>query len=285
MIIKDDFELTEYNSYRIEAFCSKAIFPELEDELLLFFKENIAVPKIILGNGNNIIFSKQKYEELFVIFNGTFDAIEVYKDEIIALAGATMLQLSTIALQNSLSGFEIFYDIPSSVGGAIVMNAGANGEEISALLKRVRYLDLEDMEIKEITKQDINFEYRNSFFQKFKDKIILKAWFHLKQGNPFIIKAKMETIKQNRWAKQPREFPSCGSVFKRPENHYVGAMVEELNLKGLTIGGAQISEKHGGFIINRNNATGEDILKIIKIIQEKVKESFKLDLEIEPKII
>ena len=107
----------------------------------------------------------------------------------------------------------------------------------------------------------------------------------MKQGNPFIIKAKMETIKQNRWAKQPREFPSCGSVFKRPENHYVGAMVEELNLKGLTIGGAQISEKHGGFIINRNNATGEDILKIIKIIQEKVKESFKLDLEIEPKII
>jgi UDP-N-acetylmuramate dehydrogenase len=152
-------------------------------------------------------------------------------------------------------------------------------------LVKVRYLDLTDLQIKEITKEDIGFEYRNSFFQKNTDKIVLKAWFQLKKGNPDEIKAKMEQTKQTRWAKQPREYPNCGSVFKRPPGRFVGPMLDELGMKGFAIGGARISEKHSGFIVNTGNATGKDILAVIAEAQKRVKEKFGVDLEVEQRII
>src|SRR5690606_19507865 len=190
-----------------------------------------------------------------------------------------------VALENGLSGIEIFYDIPSSLGGAIVMNAGASGEEIKDVLVKVRYLDLQDLKIKEILKEDMSFEYRNSFFQRNTDKIVLKAWLRLKAGSKDQIKDKMETIKAQRWAKQPKEFPNAGSVFKRPKGYYVGAIIDELQLKGFTIGGAKISEKHGGFIVNFNNAKGEDIINIINEVKRRVLENFGVDLEVEQRII
>ena len=196
-----------------------------------------------------------------------------------------MLGLSTIALNNSLSGLEMFYDIPSSLGGAVVMNAGASGEEIKDLIVKVRFLDLKDMTIKELDNDKLDFKYRSSFFQKNTDKIILKVWLKLKPDNKANIKSKMLSIKQNRWLKQPRNYPSAGSVFKRPKGKFVGPMIDGLGLKGFTIGGAQISKKHSGFIINRNSATGQDILDLIKFIQKKVYDSEKIHLEIEQRII
>ncbi|MFW5891693.1 MAG: UDP-N-acetylmuramate dehydrogenase, partial [bacterium] len=188
-------------------------------------------------------------------FNNCFNKVEINNSNIIAEAGATTLQISTLALEKKLTGFEIFYDIPSSVGGAVVMNAGTKVKEIKDILEKVQYLDLQDMQIKETLAKDIGFEYRNSFFQKNKDKVILKAWFKLKPGFYDDIKALMENEKQKRWAKQPRDLPNCGSVFKRPQGFYVGQMIEELGLKGFAIGGAKVSEKHAGFIVNYNNAT------------------------------
>lgn len=281
----NNFNLLNFNAYKINAICSKALFPECEDDLIKIFVQYNKNDLIIIGNGNNIILSKPFYAEKFVILNGCFDNVNVVEDMIIAEAGATLQQLSVTALNQSLSGLEIFYDIPSSVGGAVVMNAGTKEGEIKDILIKVRYLDLTDMQFKEKTKDEMGFEYRNSFFQKNTDKILLKAWFQLQKGNPEEIKYKMEETKQIRWEKQPREYPNCGSVFKRPPGRFVGPMLDELGLKGFTIGGAQISEKHSGFIVNTGNATGQDILAVISEAQKRVKEKFGIDMEVEQRII
>lgn len=280
-----NFNLKQYNAYRLNAVCTKAWFPENENDLLEIYRHNTNKRLIILGNGNNIILSKEYYEEEFIILNGCFDKVTVNNTEIEAEAGATLLQLSETALKHHLTGLEIFYDIPSSVGGAVVMNAGTKEGEIRDILVKVRYFDLTDLQIKEIAKEDIGFEYRNSFFQKHTDKIVLKAWFNLKKGNPEQIKTKMAETKQTRWAEQPREYPNCGSVFKRPPGRFVGPMLDELGMKGFTIGGAKISEKHSGFIVNTGNATGQDILAVIAEVEKRVKEKFGIDLEVEQRII
>jgi UDP-N-acetylmuramate dehydrogenase len=285
VILKENFDLSPYNAYGLKCHCAKAIFPETEEELVKLFQEEFEEGKIILGNGNNIILSKSYYEECFIIFNGSFNNIWVNENQIIALAGATFKEFSVTALNNSLTGAEVFYDIPSSIGGAVVMNAGASGEEIKDILIKVRYLDLKDFQIKEILKENIGFEYRNSFFQKNPDKIVLKAWFNLNQGSTNSIELKMEETKANRWAKQPRDYPNCGSVFKRPQGKFVGPMLDELGLKGFTIGGAQVSEKHSGFIVNIGGATGTDILDVIKHVQKRVFEGFDVILEVEQRII
>lgn len=285
MKIETEFDLTNYNSYRIKAKCKKAFFPNSEDDIISLYKEEKSFT--ILGSGHNIILSKEYYDNSFIILNGNFESCIVNNDTHIieAESGVTTLQLSELALKSGLGGFEIFYDIPSSLGGAIVMNAGASGEEIKDLVIKVRYLDLSDMKIKEIKNKDIGFEYRNSFFQRNKDKIILKAWLQLYSKEKSLIKEKMETIKAQRWDKQPKEYPNAGSVFKRPKGHFVGPMIDELNLKGYTVGGAQVSKKHGGFIVNFNNAKGSDILAVVKEIQNKVLERYNINLELEQRVI
>jgi|SRR5690554_373199 len=284
MRIYTNFDLTDYNSYRVKAHCDKAYFPENEEDVVSFFKTNRDF--ILLGSGHNIIFSKEHYQKPMVIFNGNYNAINLIDEGLLEVeAGAMMWDVAKFALNNALSGLEIFWDIPSSLGGAVVMNAGASGEEIKDVLVKVRYLDLSDHTVKEILKEDISFEYRNSFFQKNTDKIVLKAWLQLQKGNKESISEKMETIKAQRWAKQPKEFPNGGSVFKRPPGYYVGAIMDELGLKGFTIGGAKISEKHGGFIINFNKATGQDILAIITEVKRQVWEKYQIDLEVEQRVI
>lgn len=285
MKVYENFDLTNYNSYRIKSTCKRAFFPENEDDMVHLYR-SLNNFKLI-GTGHNIIFSKDYYEEDFVILHGNFASFKVFENEnlIEAEAGITMLKLSKIALEHELTGLEIFYDIPSSLGGAVVMNAGASGEEIKDVITKVRFLDLEDIQIKEKTNNEIGFEFRNSFFQKNTNKIILKVWMKLKKSKYEEIKFKMESIKEARWAKQPKEFPNAGSVFKRPKGFYVGAMIDELKLKGLTVGGAKISEKHGGFIVNFNEATGKDIISLIKIVKSKVLNHFNVDLEVEQRII
>jgi len=285
MKIEYNFNLKDYNSYQIESVCKRAYFPDNENDILDLYKAKKDF--ILLGGGYNIIFSKEYYDTDFIIFNGNFNTLKIDTNSsvISAEAGATILDVSEIAEKHSLKGVEFFYDIPSSVGGSVVMNAGTKEGETQNILKKVRYLDLIDMEIKEKNKDDLELEYRNSFFQKQKDKIILKVWFQLSKGDKDIIRTVMEASKKRRWERQPRELPNGGSVFKRPPGRFVGPMIDELGLKGFTIGGAQISKKHGGFIVNINNATGSDILEVIKHAQSKVKEVFNVDLEIEQRII
>lgn len=278
-----NFDLTNYNSYRVVASCKEVFFPNTEKEVIDCFVNNENL--ILLGSGHNIILSKEFYEDKFIVFNGNFNKIHVSNDIIEAESGAWMGDLSQIALDNSLTGLEMFYDIPSSLGGAVVMNAGASGQEIKDFLIKVKYLDLADGVVKVMHKDEMSFEYRNSFFQKNTNKIVLKAWLKLEKFDKEKIAFKMESLKANRWGKQPKAFPNGGSVFKRPEGYFVGAIIDDLNLKGYTVGGAKISNKHGGFIINYENATGSDILNIINHIKNLVYKKLGVNLEIEQRII
>lgn len=285
MRVYHNFQLQAFNSYRIRSVCQRAFFFDSEDEIEAYFQENPGNKFILLGSGHNVILSKERYEEDFIIFSGNFDRIVIDDTKVIAEAGVFTSRLCEAAHGAGLSGIEIFYDIPSSLGGAVVMNAGASGEEIKDVLVKVRYLDLEDHLVKNITVTDMGFEYRNSFFQRHKNKIVLKAWLQLTKKDPNEIWSKMVAVKSAREAKQPKEFPNAGSVFKRPKGFFVGAMIDELNLKGFTVGGAKISEKHGGFIVNFDNATGRDIVAIINEVKARVSDRFKVDLEVEQRII
>lgn len=285
MKIIDNLDLTLYNSYRLKSICAKAFFPNTEEEILYIYKNNPDKKIYVIGNGNNIILSKNWYDSYFIVLNNCFDKYKFYKNFIVAEAGCTMQKLSETALARNLTGLEIFYDIPSSVGGAVVMNAGAYGEEIKDLIIKVKFLDLKELKIKTLYREEMEFEYRSSFFQKHSDKIVLKAWFKLKTGNYDQIKEKMEKVKNERYLKQPRDYPNCGSVFKRPPNGYVGPMIDKLGLKGYSIGGAKVSEKHSGFIVNHNNATGEEIIRLINYVKKKVLDNFGIDLDVEQRII
>ena len=283
MHVYSDFNLTYYNSYRIHSTCKNAFFPDNEDEVFQLCKDDTGF--IVLGSGNNVILSKEYYDESFIILNGNLNHALFEGDVVEAESGILMSDLCKQALERELSGIEIFYDIPSSLGGAIYMNAGANGEEIKDVLIKVRYLDLNEMKIREVQKHEILFEYRNSYFQQNNKNVILKSWLQLHKKEKEKISLKMESFKLQRWAKQPREFPNAGSVFKRPKEMFVGHIIEKLGLKGFSVGGAMVSEKHAGFIINVANATGNDILSLIKIIQQRVKDECNIDLIVEQRVI
>ncbi len=285
MKIIDNLDLTAYNSYRVASICKRAFFPEDEQDIQEIFTTYAGTKKIIIGSGHNIILSKEFYEDDFVIFSGNFDQVVCEGERIQAQSGVSMLELSNIALENSLGGLELFYDIPSSLGGAVVMNAGASGEDIKNLLVKVRYYDTLGASFHEVMREDIDFEYRNSFFQKNPHLLITHAELKLSYKDSKEIAEKMETNKAARWAKQPKDFPNAGSVFKRPEGYFVGAMMDELGLNGLAVGGAKISEKHGGFIVNFNAASGQDIVDLISIVKVHIQKRYNIDIEIEQRII
>ena len=280
-----NFSLANYNSYKIQAYCKEALFPEKNADFVDIFNQYNRKEIILIGNGNNIILSKEFYDRPFIILNNCFNKIEIEDKIIIAQSAATFYDISKLALKNSLTGFEQFYDIPSSVGGGVVMNAGSNEGEIKDILIDLEYFDVEKKEIISIDNEGSKFSYRNSLFQNNKDYIVLSARFILKKGDSQKIKNKMNRIRNLRWEKQPRNYPNSGSVFKRPKGYYVGAMMDELNLKGYRIGGAEVSKKHSGFIVNVKNASGKDILQLINEVKMKIYKKFNVELEIEQRII
>jgi UDP-N-acetylmuramate dehydrogenase len=285
MKVFEDFDLTDYNSYRLKSICARAFMPENNQDVSTLFNSASTSKPVVIGGGYNIILSKEYYTEDFVIFSENMAQFRLEDNRIIAQPGVSLLTLSLFALEHSLKGMEIYYDIPSSLGGAVVMNAGASGEEIKDILEEVTYFDPIDNSFHTIHRSELTFEYRNSFFQKNPHLVIAEAVLSLTPGESCKIREKMETIKAARWAKQPKDLPNAGSVFKRPPGRFVGPMIEELGLKGFSIGGAQISQKHAGFIVNFDHASGKDILEIIRIVKERVMEKFGVNLEIEQRII
>lgn len=286
MKIIENMDLKPYNSYGVPSMCRRAFFPETDRDVQEIYQRYAVNSPIIIGSGHNVIFSKTFYEKDFILFNGNFNSVRLLgRQTIHAEAGIDLLRLSEFALSKSLSGMEIFYDIPSSLGGAIVMNAGANGEDIHSLLVKARYYDPYNDDFFEMNANEIVKGYRNSYFQQNPHFIVTDAVLELSSGESMSIAEKMQTIKKQRWAKQPKDLPNAGSVFKRPEGYFVGAIMDELSLKGVSIGGAKISEKHGGFIVNYNNASGEDIVSLINHVQECVERKFGFRLNVEQRII
>ena len=285
MRIEEPLDLTPYNSYGIRAFCARGVFPETEADLVEAYGTYPHDEIMLVGSGHNVILSREWYDETFILLNNTFDDITVDGTRMHAQSGAFSTRMSEVALEHGLTGLEFFYDIPSSLGGAVVMNAGASGEDIAGVLEAVRYLNLSDGTVHTLHPSEANFGYRQSLFQGGARKVVLSADLRLSEGDPNAIQTKMETMRDARWAKQPRDFPNAGSVFKRPPGFYVGTMIEELGLKGRRVGGAMISDQHAGIFVNCDGATGPDVIALLEEARQRVKEIYGVDLEPEQIIL
>lgn len=227
------------------------------------------IPVMLLGNGSNLLVSDNGIEGAVITLDGDFKEITVDGTVITSGAGAKLSRLCGIALENSLTGLEFAYGIPGSVGGAMYMNAGAYGGEMKDVALSVTALT-PDGEIREVPAEELQLGYRTSVFKTNGD-IILFSKYKLAQGDQAAIKEKMDDVMDRRKTKQPLEFPSAGSVFKRPEGAFAGTLIEQCGLKGKTVGGAQVSEKHAGFIINIGGATCDDVMGLVKLVQDTVK--------------
>ena len=237
------------------------------------------VPYMILGKGSNLLVSDDGIEGAVILPDGIFKELSVSGDTITCGAGVSLSKLCTVALENSLSGLEFAYGIPGTVGGAVYMNAGAYGGETKDVCTEVTYLT-PDGAIGTYSADDLAFSYRSSIF-KSNDNIILSAKYTLTPDPQESIKARMDDFMERRRTKQPLEFPSAGSVFKRPVGAFAGTLIEQCGLKGKSVGGAQVSEKHAGFIINAGGATCQDVMDLVKLVQVTVKAETGYDLECE----
>lgn len=242
------------------------------------------VRPVVLGNGSNVIVRDEGIKGVVIILGDDFAKIEYCGNNMVrAQAGAKLSKLCNFALEYSLGGMEFAYGIPGTVGGAAFMNAGAYGGEMKDVIMVVNHMDL-DGERGSLQGSELGFSYRHSAYVD-SDFIITSVIFYLKSDNADGIKNRMESILNKRKAKQPLEYPSAGSTFKRPEGYFAGALIEECGLKGKNIGGAEVSEKHAGFIINKGGATAMDVLSLIQLVQKTVKDEKGVMLEPEVRII
>jgi UDP-N-acetylmuramate dehydrogenase len=241
--------------------------------------------RYIVGRSSNLLFPDDA-SQLYIVFTEKLSEIKkVSEKEIFAMCGANLTSLCNFAKKNSLSGLEFAFGIPGSVGGGVYMNAGAYGGEMSSVLKEIEVYDTDKKEFYTIDASDCNFSYRHSLFMERKELVVTGALFSLSEGNENEIDAVCKAHMQARKDKQPLEYPSCGSAFKRPEGHFAGKLIEDCGLKGFTIGGAQISEKHAGFVINRGGATSKDVRDLLDKTAELVYEKFEVTLCPEIEII
>lgn len=235
----------------------------------------------IVGNGSNLLVSDQGYRGVVIQIYKEMNGITVEGEVIKAQAGALLSAIANKALENELAGFEFAAGIPGTLGGACVMNAGAYGGEMKDVLKEVTVLTPEG-KIITIPREDLELGYRTSIIAK-KGYIVLEAQIQLQKGDRDAIKAIMDELKEKRVTKQPLEYPSAGSTFKRPEGYFAGKLIQDAGLRGFSVGGAQVSEKHCGFVINRGHATAADVAELMRQVSAKVEEQFGVKLEPEVK--
>lgn len=260
------------------------VTPETYEQVQAIVKlvQKEKVPFTLLGNGSNLIIRDGGIRGI-VMYLGKFTAIKVEQDMIHAQAGALIADVSQAALQHSLTGLEFACGIPGSVGGALFMNAGAYGGEIKDILVSAKVVN-KTGELIDVRAVDLDLAYRTSNIEA-NGYIVLEATFQLAKGDYAVIKALMDDLTERRISKQPLEYPSCGSVFKRPPGYFAGKLIQDSGLQGVSIGGAEVSRKHAGFIINKNNATAAEYIALIEHVQKTVKEKFGVTLEREVRII
>lgn len=258
--------------------------PKTEAELIsaVGFFRGRGEKYITVGNCSNLLFPDSGYDGA-VIVTSSVRGVTVENNSITAFCGETLSTLARTACENSLTGLEFCYGIPGTVGGGVYMNAGAYGGELSQRFVSGRFLN-QNCEITVIDREDMAFGYRTSRLNR-ENLILLSAEFKAESGDKNAIRTRMDELMAKRKASQPLEYPSCGSAFKRPVGHYAGALIEQCGLKGVSVGGAQVSEKHAGFIINRNNATATDVIGLLKLVADTVLEKTGVQLEPEIKVI
>ena len=282
--IKTNEPLSRYTYTKTGGPADYLAFPTTRQELkdLLKMAKKQKMPVTTLGNSSNLIIKDGGIRGL-VIMLPEFNKIEVKQQQITAEAGAAIIAVTKAASRASLTGVEFAAGIPGSVGGAIFMNAGAYGGEIANVVSSIDEILPDGREV-QISGSDLHFDYRHSVVQE-NHGIVVAATFNLEVGQQPQIQDKMDELNALRRSKQPLEYPSCGSVFKRPQGHFTGPLIIKAGLQGKSIGGAQVSNKHAGFIINTGNATATDYLQLIRLIQKTVKEKFAVQLETEVRII
>lgn len=277
--------MKNHTSFKIGGLADILLIPESEEELVDAVKicrEN-NVSFYIMGNGSNLLVKDGGMRGVVIKISEGLNKIQVEGNKIFCEAGALLTAVSRTALKNSLAGMEFANGIPGSIGGAVTMNAGAYGGEIKDIVKTVRAID-ENNKVVEISNADMNFRYRGS---KIVDDnlIVLSAEIELKAGDYEEINATIKDLTVKRTSKQPLELPSAGSTFKRPEGYYAGKLIDDAGLRGLRYNGAQVSQKHCGFLVNIDDATAKDVLTLISVVQKTVRDKFQVDLETEIKII
>lgn len=283
IVYKTEYGLKDSLSFRVPSMAMLAVFPDTEEKLcfaVLLLKEN-GVPFEIIGNGSNLLFATDFYNGA-VIFTKRISSVRVEQNIICASAGVSFSALASLAARESLSGLEFAYGIPATVGGAVYMNAGAYGGAVSDILLDSTCFDGE--KIVTVSAKEHEFGYRKSVYMR-GGLVCLGARFALNAGNREDIESKMRENMSARREKQPLEYASAGSYFKRPKGYFAGKLIEDCGLKGFSVGGAVISPKHAGFIINTGNATHEDIITLEDIVRKRVFERFGVLLEREVRII
>ncbi|MFJ7829739.1 UDP-N-acetylmuramate dehydrogenase [Peribacillus sp. NPDC097206] len=253
-----------------------------EVQAIYVYALNNHLPLTIVGNGSNMIIKDGGIRGIVMTLID-IASMELEGNKLTVQSGAAIIQASRYALQNSLTGLEFACGIPGSVGGALYMNAGAYGGEVSDVLQEALVITRSG-DLQTLKKDELELGYRSSRFSKEK-LLVLEATFLLRKGEYEDIKSKMDDFTFQRESKQPLEFPSCGSVFKRPPGHFAGKLIQDSGLQGKQIGGAQVSTKHAGFIVNVGSATATDYLELIQYVQDTVKRKFDVELETEVKII
>lgn len=281
-----DAPMKKYTSFKCGGNASILIIPDsiiTLQKLIEFCSQNNVKP-FIMGNGSNLLVSDKGIDGVVIKIASKISEIKLLDDTTIYCeAGASLKSLCMFALENELSGLEFAYGIPGNLGGAVYMNAGAYGGEMKDVLYSCKHID-NDGELGELSQNELDLDYRKSAYTS-NGFTVVSAILKLKKSDKISIKEAMNTNLQKRKDKQPLEYGSAGSTFKRPTGYFAGALIEDCGLKGYTVGGAQVSEKHAGFVINKNGATATDVLTLIKDVQRIVYEKHGVMLETEVKII
>ncbi len=284
--IRENEPMSNHTTFRIGGMADYFVIPETKEQIqkvLLFCKEN-KLPYYIIGNGSNLLVGDKGFRGVIVQIDKTFDEI-IFLDEttVKAQAGVMLSKLASKVAEKSLTGFEFASGIPGTLGGAVYMNAGAYGGEIKDCIVSALVLD-ENNEIKTLTKEELELSYRSSIIQK-KDYVVLEAVFRFEKGDKDAILAKMAELNEKRREKQPLNYPSAGSTFKRPEGYFAGKLIMDAGLSGYNIGGAMVSKKHCGFVVNVGNATANDVQTLMQNVDKIVYEKFGVHLEPEVRFL
>ena len=280
--VKRDEPMKKHTTFRIGGPADIFVTPEDESQFLAAVRlcRQEGMPYYILGNGSNLLVSDSGYRGAVIETEKALSRLEADGETLKAGAGILLSVLAKEALRLSLTGLESASGIPGTLGGGVVMNAGAYGFELKDVLESVRLLDREG-NVRTVPAGELKLGYRYSTIPE-TGSIVLEAALRLKKGDPEAIRARMEELAAQRKSKQPLEYPSAGSTFKRPEGYFAGKLIDDAGLRGFQVGGAQVSEKHCGFVINRGDATAEDVMELCRQVQEKVFQKFgvRMDMEI-----
>ena len=274
-----DEPMSKHSSFRIGGPANLVVSPVTEALPALLQKVcELGLNRIILGKGSNVLFDDEGFDGV-VISTLNLDSVSLSDNVIKCAAGCSLTAVSRFALDNSFEGLSFAYGIPGSVGGAVYMNAGAYNGEISYVLSGSDYIDTNTFTIHHLDRDEHDFSYRYSSYKDHPERIIISADFALKKGDAASIKAEMDDFMERRRTKQPLEFPSAGSVFKRYPGRYTAQMIDEAGLKGASVGGAEVSVKHAGFIVNKGGATSHDVKELVSLIERTIKEKFGIEIE------